>query len=246
MSITHAGRATDTGSSAGQQMGEEEDAQEEVAEAVQQQRRERLRDDVLNMVCPSDWTVQALEPPGQYFLEAFAVVVHVRIIQTLVTFASYRHFSKHHFRSFWDACGLFRGVPLTSVRGSTCLEAYPVFSLKTAVSLRWLHAKGVIRCGANGMRMQSVLAPSLSGPLPCACVTASFAWTLLACFTLYSLGRGEFCQHHNYLDTKQCVDALSKVAQSKTYVYALIFNSLTCCCVVPGVRSVWDTPPRSR
>ena len=38
--------------------------QEEVAEAVQQARRERLRDDVLGMVCPSDWTIQAEEPPG--------------------------------------------------------------------------------------------------------------------------------------------------------------------------------------
>ena len=43
---------------------EEEEAREEVAEAVQQQRRERLRDDVLGMVCPSDWTIQAPEPPG--------------------------------------------------------------------------------------------------------------------------------------------------------------------------------------
>lgn len=42
----------------------EEEAREEVAEAVQQQRRERLRDDVLGMVCPADWTVQAPEPPG--------------------------------------------------------------------------------------------------------------------------------------------------------------------------------------
>lgn len=43
---------------------EEGEAREEVAEAVQQQRRERLRDDVLGMVCPSDWTIQAPEPPG--------------------------------------------------------------------------------------------------------------------------------------------------------------------------------------
>ena len=42
----------------------EEEAQEEVAEAVQQARRERLRDDVLGMVCPTDWTIQADEPPG--------------------------------------------------------------------------------------------------------------------------------------------------------------------------------------
>ena len=46
----------------------EEEAQEEVAEAVQQARREQLRDDVLSMVCPTDWTIQAEEPPGQALL----------------------------------------------------------------------------------------------------------------------------------------------------------------------------------
>lgn len=42
----------------------EEEAREEVAETVQQARRERLRDNVLSMVCPTDWTIQAEEPPG--------------------------------------------------------------------------------------------------------------------------------------------------------------------------------------
>ena len=41
-----------------------EEVQEEVAEAVQSARKERLRDDLLGMVCPSDWTIQAAEPPG--------------------------------------------------------------------------------------------------------------------------------------------------------------------------------------
>jgi hypothetical protein len=41
-----------------------EEVQEEVAEAVQSARKERLRDDLLGMVCPSDWTIQAPEPPG--------------------------------------------------------------------------------------------------------------------------------------------------------------------------------------
>ncbi|KAL0039084.1 hypothetical protein WJX77_007371 [Trebouxia sp. C0004] len=43
---------------------DEEEVQEEVAEAVQSARKERLRDDLLGMVCPSDWTIQAPEPPG--------------------------------------------------------------------------------------------------------------------------------------------------------------------------------------
>ncbi len=41
-----------------------EEVQEEVAEAVQSARKERLRDDLLGMVCPSNWTIQAPEPPG--------------------------------------------------------------------------------------------------------------------------------------------------------------------------------------
>lgn len=41
-----------------------EEVHEEVAEAVQSARKERLRDDLLGMVCPTDWTIQAPEPPG--------------------------------------------------------------------------------------------------------------------------------------------------------------------------------------
>ena len=37
---------------------------EEVAEVVQAARKEGLRDDLLGMVCPSDWTIQAPEPLG--------------------------------------------------------------------------------------------------------------------------------------------------------------------------------------
>ena len=43
---------------------DEEEMQEEVAEAVQAARKERLRDDLLGMVCPSDWTIEAPEPAG--------------------------------------------------------------------------------------------------------------------------------------------------------------------------------------
>lgn len=43
---------------------DDEEVQEEVAEAVQSARKERLRDDLLGMVCPVDWTIQAAEPPG--------------------------------------------------------------------------------------------------------------------------------------------------------------------------------------
>lgn len=59
----HAGDGVNT--SMGQEMLGEEEAHEEAEGAIQQQRREQLRDDVLNMVCPSDWTVQAPEPPGK-------------------------------------------------------------------------------------------------------------------------------------------------------------------------------------
>lgn len=45
---------------------EEEQQREEVAEPVQAARKERLRDDLLNMVCPTDWTIQAPEPPGMF------------------------------------------------------------------------------------------------------------------------------------------------------------------------------------
>lgn len=52
---------------------EEEQKREEVAEDVQLERKERLRDDLLSMVCPTDWTIQAPEPPGicLFFLHAF-------------------------------------------------------------------------------------------------------------------------------------------------------------------------------
>ena len=53
---------------------EEEQKREEVAEDVQTERKERLRDDLLSMVCPTDWTIQAPEPPGIYMLSAFACV----------------------------------------------------------------------------------------------------------------------------------------------------------------------------
>lgn len=43
---------------------DEAEVREEVAEAVQAARREGLRDDLLGMVCPSDWTTQAPEPLG--------------------------------------------------------------------------------------------------------------------------------------------------------------------------------------
>ncbi len=43
---------------------DDEEVREEVAEAVQSARKEQLRDDLLGMVCPSDWTIQAPEPPG--------------------------------------------------------------------------------------------------------------------------------------------------------------------------------------
>lgn len=42
----------------------EAEVHEEVAEAVQAARKEGLRDDLLGMVCPSDWTIQAPEPLG--------------------------------------------------------------------------------------------------------------------------------------------------------------------------------------
>lgn len=45
---------------------DEQEVREEVAEAVQAARKEQLRDDLLGMVCPSDWTIQAPEPPGRY------------------------------------------------------------------------------------------------------------------------------------------------------------------------------------
>ena len=44
---------------------DEQELREEVAEAVQAARKEQLRDDLLGMVCPSDWTIQAPEPPGR-------------------------------------------------------------------------------------------------------------------------------------------------------------------------------------
>ena len=43
---------------------DEAEVHEEVAEAVQAARKEGLRDDLLGMVCPSDWTIQAPEPLG--------------------------------------------------------------------------------------------------------------------------------------------------------------------------------------
>lgn len=43
---------------------DEAEVHEEVAEAVQAARREGLRDDLLGIVCPSDWTTQAPEPLG--------------------------------------------------------------------------------------------------------------------------------------------------------------------------------------
>ena len=45
---------------------DEQEVREEVAEAVQAARKEQLRDDLLGMVCPSDWTIQAPEPPGRH------------------------------------------------------------------------------------------------------------------------------------------------------------------------------------
>ena len=44
---------------------DEREVHEEVADAVQAARKERLRDDLLSMVCPSDWTIQAPEPLGK-------------------------------------------------------------------------------------------------------------------------------------------------------------------------------------
>ena len=46
----------------------EAEVHEEVAEAVQAARKEGLRDDLLGMVCPSDWTIQAPEPLGTLIL----------------------------------------------------------------------------------------------------------------------------------------------------------------------------------
>ena len=43
---------------------DEAEVHEEVAEAVQMVRKARLRDDLLGMVCPVDWTIQAPEPLG--------------------------------------------------------------------------------------------------------------------------------------------------------------------------------------
>lgn len=43
---------------------DEAEVHEEVAEAVQAARKEGLRDALLGMVCPSDWTIQAPEPLG--------------------------------------------------------------------------------------------------------------------------------------------------------------------------------------
>lgn len=43
---------------------DEAEVREEVAEAVQAARKEGLRDDLLGMVCPSDWKIQAPEPLG--------------------------------------------------------------------------------------------------------------------------------------------------------------------------------------
>lgn len=43
---------------------DEAEVHEEVAEAVQAVRKDCLRDDLLGMVCPADWTIQAPEPLG--------------------------------------------------------------------------------------------------------------------------------------------------------------------------------------
>lgn len=56
---------------------DEVEVHEEVAEAVQAARKEGLRDTLLGMVCPSDWTTQAPEPLGNPHTPLLSRVVPV-------------------------------------------------------------------------------------------------------------------------------------------------------------------------
>ena len=56
---------------------DEAEVHEEVAEAVQAARKEGLRNDLLGMVCPSDWTIQAPEPLGTLNMPLFCTDAQV-------------------------------------------------------------------------------------------------------------------------------------------------------------------------
>lgn len=77
---------------------DEAEVHEEVAEALQAARKEGLRDDLLGMVCPSDWTIQAPEPLGTLHMPP-CLHRHSSHVLAVVVFA---------FRPAW--CCLFSSI----------------------------------------------------------------------------------------------------------------------------------------